>query len=59
MRVIRSRVQDTALWILGVFLGAGGWLITTATELSNAEKFWFVLAIGAAFIAVRFIISLT
>jgi hypothetical protein len=55
MRVIRGRVQDTALWILGVLIGASGWLVTSSIVLTAGQKLSFLVALASSFAVIRFL----
>lgn len=41
IHIIRERVQNISIWVLGLFVTAGGWLIQSNVTLENSEKFFF------------------
>jgi len=45
IHIIRERVQNISLWILGLFVTAGGWLLQSATVMTERDKWFFTLAI--------------
>jgi|GEM_PF-1376059 hypothetical protein len=55
LRAIRSRVQDIALWLLGILLAASAWLIAGTVVPTLAQKTIYTIAVAAAFIAVRLV----
>jgi len=54
LHAIRERIQNICLWSLGIFLGAGGWVIQKGTGLSVRERIAFTILITIAFVVVRF-----
>ncbi len=55
LRVIRSRVQDIGLWVLGIFLGAGGWLVASPIALTLTQKAFYSIAIVVSLAVLRFV----
>ncbi len=51
---IRERVQSIGLWVLGIFIGAGGWLIQGDISLNSSQKTIAVLGVLTTFIVIRF-----
>lgn len=41
IHVIRDRVQNISLWVLGLFVTAGGWLLQSNNSFSLQEKLLF------------------
>ncbi len=54
IHIIRDRVQNSCLWILGLFITAAGWLMQSTRHLAIREKIFFSLMIFIAVIIVRF-----
>jgi hypothetical protein len=55
IHIIRDRVQNIAIWVLGLFVTAGGWLLQSTSSLSYSSK--TELSIGL--VSVIFIFHLT
>jgi hypothetical protein len=53
IHIIRERVQSVCLWILGLFITAGGWLLQSSNTLSTSEKIFFSTAIVISIIILR------
>jgi hypothetical protein len=51
---IRDRAQSIGIWVLGILLGASGWLIQSTVKLSVLQKAIYVLGIAIAFLVLRF-----
>lgn len=54
MRTIRDRVQSVGIWALGLFLGAGGWLIQSQTSLTLSQKLLYMAGLAVAVWVLRF-----
>src|ERR1700761_1300855 len=54
IHAIRSRVENTGIWIIGLSLGAGGWLLQSAAVLSNGVRSLMVASVILAFSVLRF-----
>ncbi|MFA5792199.1 MAG: hypothetical protein WC884_04170 [Candidatus Paceibacterota bacterium] len=55
LHIIRERVQNICLWILGILLGAGGWIIQSDIILFNKEKILFLIGAIVSFVVLRFL----
>jgi hypothetical protein len=55
LRVIRERVQTTGLTVIGLLLGAGGWLIQSDKLFSCAEKIVATAGVLAAIAVLRWV----
>ncbi len=53
IHIIRERVQNIALWVLGLFVTAGGWLVQSNTSLLIREKWFFTIIILLAILTLR------
>lgn len=51
---IRDRVQASGIWILGILMGASGWLLQSDKSLTISEKLVFIVATLLAFLFFRF-----
>jgi hypothetical protein len=54
LHAIRARVEGAGLWIIGLSLGAGGWLLQSGAHLSCLQKAILIIATLAAFVTFRF-----
>lgn len=53
IHAIRERVQSVSIWILGLFVTAGGWLLQTDKTLLCREQLFFSVIIIAAIIVLH------
>lgn len=53
IHTIRDRVQNVSLWVLGLFVTAGGWLLQSSNTFLVKEKVFFGLAILVSVIVLR------
>lgn len=53
IHIIRERLQNISLWILGLFITAGGWLLQSDTTLEHREKLFFGGVIIVSVIVLR------
>lgn len=53
IHIIRERVQNISLWILGLFVTAGGWLLQSNANLESDEKIFFGAIILISVIVLR------
>ncbi len=53
IHIIRDRVQNISVWILGLFVTAGGWLIQSNTSLMIKEKWFSTIIIIISVLVVR------
>lgn len=53
IHIIRDRVQNISVWILGLFVTAGGWLMQSKTSLLINEKWFFTAIIIISVFVVR------
>lgn len=54
IRVIRGRVQEIGLWVLGLMFASGAWIVTSDVVLSHGQKAVFLGALAGAFGVIRF-----
>lgn len=54
MRVIRERVQNICIWVLGILLSASGWIIQNDTIFYTQKKLLFFTGILISLIVLRF-----
>lgn len=54
MHIIRERVQNIGIWILGVLGGVGGWVLQSDKCLGFFNKILYLLALFAVFHVIRF-----
>lgn len=54
LHTIRERVQNVSLWVLGLFVTAGGWLVQADTILTVYEKWVCSIAILTVVLILRF-----
>lgn len=53
IHIIRDRVQNISLWILGLFITAGGWLLQSNSILETKERVFFTVIILTSVIVLR------
>lgn len=53
IHTIRDRVQNVSLWVLGLFVTAGGWLLQSDNTFLVKEKIFFGLVILVSVIVLR------
>jgi hypothetical protein len=53
IHIIRERVQNICLWILGLFITAAGWLLQSNHSLLTKEKIFFSLMILISVFVIR------
>jgi len=51
---IRTRVESTGTWIIGLSLGAGGWLLQSSASITGLQKAVLIVGVIGAFIVFRF-----
>lgn len=54
MHNIRERVQSVGIWALGLFLGAGGWLIQSELSLGCDQKVLMILGVIMGVFTIHF-----
>jgi hypothetical protein len=45
LHIIRERVQNVGVWLLGIFLASGGWLLQNDVVLSSLQQIVYMLGI--------------
>lgn len=55
MHIIRKRVQDICIWILGILFAASGWIYKSDWQLDKEEKIIYSLIIFICFLLIRFV----
>lgn len=53
IHTIRDRLQNVSLWVLGLFVTAGGWLLQSNNTFLLKEKVFFSIAILVSVIVLR------
>jgi hypothetical protein len=53
IHTIRERVQTVSIWILGILLGASGWLFQSNTCFSLYQKIFSVVLLSIVWVALR------
>lgn len=53
LHTIRDRVQNLSIWVLGLFITSGGWLLQTDMTMRTTEKLFFSIAIILSIIFIR------
>ena len=53
LHVIRERVQNVGVWLLGIFLASGGWLLQNDITLSLLQQTVYMLGILSAVAVIR------
>ena len=53
LHIIRDRVQNVCLWVLGLFITAAGWLLQSTHSFTNSERVFFSIMIITSIIIVR------
>jgi hypothetical protein len=51
---IRSRVESSGTWIIGLSLGAGGWLLQSDASITCLQKMVLTAGVFAAFVVFRY-----
>ncbi|NUQ57387.1 MAG: hypothetical protein HUT38_02800 [Candidatus Paceibacter sp.] len=54
MRIIRERVQNIGVWALGFMVAVAGWISQSDSFIALEWKFFYLIALGVAFWALRF-----
>lgn len=53
IHIIRERVQNVSLWVLGLFITAGGWILQSTTSFLIIEKVFFASVIVISIVFLR------
>lgn len=53
IHIIRDRVQNVSLWVLGLFITAGGWVLQSTTTFLIIEKVFFASVIVVSIFVLR------
>jgi hypothetical protein len=54
IRLIRARVENIGVWVIGLALAAGGWLLQSSAALSATQRVVLILGTLIALGAIRF-----
>lgn len=55
IHIIRERVQNICLWLLGIFLAVSGWVIQSTIILTTPQKIIYIVGTLVAFYVLRFL----
>src|SRR5689334_16348793 len=53
VHIIRERVQNVSLWVLGLFVTAGGWLLQSNIIPDRSDKIFFSFVIVISVVILR------
>lgn len=54
LHIIRGRVENTGTWIIGLSLGAGGWLLHSTNSLTSIDRVVLVVGVLLGLTLLRF-----